>query len=755
MTTSLAPDSCPLLCVYNACVSFEIETPDAPGVDQPAVAPSQAFPQIPSSAQTTSRLAEPLACRSSVRLRAALGLVPVLATLGLLAVLSFRGGGYLFVEAAPWVLGWFAVMLVWVVLARPWHRPSAPLSVALAALGLLTAWGGLSILWSVGPDLSWVAFDYALLYLAFGLLLALAPVTRLGLRAATYGYLIVALFIAVYALLGKVVPEYVTHAHLYARLLAPVGYWNVLAVMLVMAVPAALALAARKAAPSLLRAAAAAATVFLLVTLFFTFSRGGFLTLGVALIVYFAAARERLSSLVSLAAVVLCALPSLYAVRNLHTLFQHTANGALRASQGHELGVWLLIALVAVFVVQFLVALLHRRLFISPAVVRWVGVAVLAVIVCVAVLGPLVYMESRGGVTTWVSRQYHAFINGSPTEQGNSAARLTVISSNGRVDLYRTALREVPKAPLLGTGAGTFAFTNYRYRQTPLVVKHAHSQWFNELSELGYPGLILFFVFAAGLVVAVVRQLIRMRRDPERGLLAAAAAASFAFLFHISGDWDWDMAAITAAFFVLTIAVCCYRGAGPVEAAEAVEAEGETTGAEAADPPAVTAGPEDLAEPSMEAPVVLGARDSAGVERRLPWPATVLLAGVLLLAGVAWTLPWLSERAADQAHTYLFAGDLPAAAAQARRAISLNPLAVDPLITLSLAQQGRGLAGQSAEALNKALAMQPENWWLHYQMGLLQLKLGDADAAISQFRQAYELDPLETRILWQLARLGV
>ena len=43
--------------------------------------------------------------------------------------------------------------------------------------------------------------------------------------------------------------------------------------------------------------------------------------------------------------------------------------------------------------------------------------------------------------------------------------------------------------PAAGTGAGTFPFTHYRFRDHGGVVKHAHSQWFNVLSELGVVGL--------------------------------------------------------------------------------------------------------------------------------------------------------------------------------------------------------------------------------------------------------------------------
>lgn len=717
---------------------------DAAGGGSPAAASEHLPPQNVLSTQATGETIQDPAERAHSRVVAAAGPALVVLTLALVLALSFRGGGYLFVQAAPLVLGWFVFLLFWVVFVRPSGRPTVPLLAALVALGLQTGWIGLSILWSVGPDLSWIALNYALLYLAVGVVLALTPVTRLELRVAAYGYLVVATVIAVYALLGKVLPDQLTHAHLYARLLAPVDYWNVLAVMLVMALPVALALAARRTAPALLRAASASAAVLLLITLFFTFSRGGFLALGVALIVFFAAARERLSALVSVVVTFGCAIPALYGVRHLATLFhsltdlrgleaagelaQGTATAALRTSQGHELGIAVLVALAAAFGLQLVVATLHRRLELRPVVVRRVGIAALAVVVLMAIGAPLVYMERNGGVTTWVSQRYQEFVQGSPAEQGDSADRLMVVSSNGRIELYRTVLRQLPDSRLLGTGAGTFAFTNYRYRDTVVVVKHAHSQWFNALSELGYPGLALFVVFVLGLAVAMVWRLVRLRRDPERGLLAAGAAAAFAFLFHISGDWDWDMAAITIGFFILALVVCMYRGAEAVGPGSPIEPGGPL---EATGPDAARAAPE---------------------ERRLPWPATVFLAGALLLACVSWLLPWLSARAEDDAHLALIDGRYAAAADHATRARALNPLAIDPLVTLSIAQQNRGLMSQAADALQTAIDMQPANWWLHHQMGLLHVKAGRNDLAAAQFVRALQLNPLEPRVEVQLKR---
>ena len=92
------------------------------------------------------------------------------------------------------------------------------------------------------------------------------------------------------------------------------------------------------------------------------------------------------------------------------------------------------------------------------------------------------------------------------------------------------------------------------------MVKHAHSQWFNVLSELGVVGLVLF--------VAAVRP-VRGRDGGQPVRRAAVTRCTrcssrcrpgvIAFVVHISWDWDWDMAAVGTLAFVF-IAVCAsYR----------------------------------------------------------------------------------------------------------------------------------------------------------------------------------------------------
>ena len=396
------------------------------------------------------------------RLWTAFGVLPLAAALALFEALAFRGGGFIFTAAAPVVIAFFVVLALWVA-SRPRLTGGRLAAVGLSALGVFAIWSGVSTAWSVGPDLSWISFDYAALFALVAARCVLSRPGVWGLRLAGYGFLVAMLPVALYAYLGKALPEVVTHAHLFARLSEPVGYWNVLAVLLVMAVPVALAAAARPGLPAALRAAAASALGLVLLTFFFTFSRGGIVALCVALVAYFAATRSRLSSLLTLEIGGLPVALVLYHLRGLGTLYTATSNAALRTSQGHTLGIWTIVALALTFVLQWGACLLLSRLRPRPRLVRLSGWAVLAAVVLLVVVGPPVYMSLHGGIGPWISSHYHTFVNGSPTE-GNNADRFTVISSDGRVQLYEEALRGAPHHLIAGTGAGTFLFTNYRYR---------------------------------------------------------------------------------------------------------------------------------------------------------------------------------------------------------------------------------------------------------------------------------------------------
>jgi len=652
---------------------------------------------------------------------------PYVLTLVCAGLFSFLSGGFIFTRSAPLAIVYLLLAAVWVWLLRRRSRPSLLYLAALAMFGLFVAWTGLSVTWSFGPDLTWIAFDLAALYLAAAVVLGLTPVRDLELRTAGYGFLVVAVAVGVYAFLGKVVPDLVTHAHTYARLDSPVGYWNVLALMMVMGLVVALALAGDRTAHAVWRVLAAAVAVPLCFTFFFTLSRGGFVVLAVALVLYFGFTTTRLASFASLVVIATPVAVVLWRLRDLGTLYSATADDALRTIQGHTLLRWSLAALLVTAGAQAVIVLLQG---VVPWP-RWVRVAVGGAVVLALVAGvgggSWRFLESRGG-STWVKDRVQTFIAGTD-ETGAAEGTGRLISLNtGRPPLWRIALEQSRSHRLRGTGAGTFFFSQQRFREDGGDVKDAHSQWLNVLSELGAVGLGLFAAAMALFVAAAVRNPFADRRDPLRPLLVALQAGIVAFVVHISWDWTWDMAAIGMVFFLFVAACSSYLATRAADRRRNQELAAVETASEANGPESAAAKPPAPATP----------------RRAAAWPARTVATVALVLLAASWLVPYLAARDASAALAASGDGQTAVALSRARRAARLDPLAVDPLITESLVLQQQGRNGEALAALEKAARLQPDNYQVFYHQGVLLLQaFGRKQAAIAALRRALALNPLD------------
>ena len=734
--------------------------------------------------------------------------VPFALSLAAIAAFSFLSGGYVLGRNTPVAVALLCGVAVWVWFLRRSSRPPILFLLALGVFAAFAVWAGLSVLWSFGPDLTWVSFNLAAFYLAVVAVLGLTSARALQLWTVAYGYLTVATAVGVYAFLGKGLPAVVTHAHTYARLDSPVGYWNVLALMMVLGLLVALAVAGDRRTGAVLRTVAAAAAVPMSFTFFFSLSRGGWLALMVALVLYFAFTTTRLASFFTLAAVVAPVALVLWRLRGLGTLFTETTDDALRTSQGGVLLRWAIAAVLVTAGLQLAVALLHRR-------VRWprwsaiaAGAVVLAVIALVAVSGPGRYVQTHGGVP-WVKDKLHALLSESSAGGGNGAARLIVVSNNGRVEVWREAARQSRYHRLAGTGAGTFPFTHYRFRTQGGVIKHAHSQWFNVLSELGLVGLVLFVAAMVLFVAAAVGNPFSRRRDPLHPLLVALQAGVIAFFVHISWDWDWDMAAIGTVAFVFVAVCTSYRAtrvaderrrrrasvdAAPagqsVEGALVEEAVGGSSrGTLAEDAPA--GGPEAAAETAArtqatvdvplpgesgtgetnagdqpERPAADGAHGAAREHERhagrsgrrshhVGWPLRVAASTALLLLAVSWLPPYLALQAENAALAAASDGKVSAALENARRAATLDPLAVSPLLTEASLLQQLGRNQEALARLQAAAKLQPQNYEVWYELGvLLHGALGRDKAAKAAFIRALALNPSDAASRYELELLA-
>lgn len=692
---------------------------------------------------------------------------PYAVVLAAVAAFSFLSGGYVIGRSTPIVVAVLCAAAVWVWLLRRRSRPPVLFLVALGVFAAFSAWSGVSVLWSFGPDLTWVSFNLTAFYLAVVAVLGLTSVRGLQLRTVGYGFLVVVTAVGVYAFLGKATPDLVTHAHTYARLDSPVGYWNVLALMMVMGLCVALAVAGDRATHLALRTLAAAAAVPLCFTFFFTFSRGGWIALLVALVLYFGFTTARLAGFFSLVAIVTPVALALWRLRDLGTLFTETTDAALRASQGGALLRWSIVAVLVAAGVQLVLAL-------AQGVVRWprwstvaAGVAVLAVIGVLVVGGSVRFLESRGGMV-WVKDRVHALATDTD-ETGKSGGPGRLVSLNtGRPDLWREAARQARFDRVAGTGAGTFPFTHYRFRQTGGVVKHAHSQWFNVLSELGVVGLVLFVAAMALFVFAAVGNPFSRRRDPLHPLLVAMQAGVIAFLVHISWDWDWDMAAIGTLVFVFIAACISYRatrraderrfrGRADREAPERESHAGAAPGA--ARVPAASMPAASVPDGGLATAGISGETTALPSPRRFPhgvgWAPRVVASVALLLLAVSWLPPYLAERAENAALSASGAGHVDAALHHVRRAARLDPLAVGPLLKEAKLLQQLGRNREARARVRRAARLQPQNYEVWYDLGKLQLEaFGRDEAARAAFTRALALNPLHTSSRYELERLA-
>jgi hypothetical protein len=688
-------------------------------------------------AEMAELLADPLATPSAQLLendgsprdglaRRAVGLFPLVVLFGAVTAFSFLSGGYTIARSTPVVFSLAAALLacVWLTRRVAVARRS---SIAFALFGAWTLWTGASVLWSVGPDLSWITFNTALLYAIVLIAGGVAPSGPRELRLAAEGYLAVVVAIAVYAYLGKVVPEVVTHAHVYARLDSPVGYWNVLALMLVMAVPIALEAGSRRAHAVWVRALATAGLVVMFLAFYYTFSRGSYVVLALALLFYFIFASERLSSLATFFAACLPVAAVLVKVRLLHTLSSATLDDGLRTAQGHVLGRWSLLVLAVAVLAQVAVALVHRRVSLEPRAARRAGIATVVLLVIVLVAGAQLAFASKGGVIHWVSDRISTAVSGKVAVTEGDSSRLLSLDT-GRQSFWDEGFDQIRVHPLLGTGAGTFRFSNYRFRHDTGIIRHAHSQWINALSETGVIGLALFVAAIGALLAGVFRRRFRGRHDPHRALVAAVQAACVAFVVHLTWDWSWDMPAVVVAFLLLATAVSGYLAGRDREAT--------------ADRDALERSAIDETAAAAAAPSRSGALSaSAGA-----WPLTarVLATCVVAFMAVTWLLPYLADRAESRAVVALASDQFGAAAAASRSAFRFDPLAVDPLITLAQVQTLQGQASAALVTLEKARRLQPQNYRVYYQLGVVQLDAFDRRAAAEQaFRAALVLNPLD------------
>ena len=438
----------------------------------------------------------------------------------------------------PTAWGWASLALLFVVgfavVLRGDIRVSRPGLVVMAGLLALLAWTLLSSTWASSATQPVLSGERLLVYVA-GIGAVLVVVRAQSYRHLLAGTLAAVVLISGYALLTRLFPERLGTTDLTAgyRLEAPLGYWNALGIFAVMGTLLALGFAARGRHP-LVRGVAGATTVVLLPTMYFTFSRGAWLSLAAALVVLIVMERRRLQMITTILVIAPWSALAIWSASHTRALTTTTTTIASESSAGHRYFLTLMLLFVTAGVAAYALAVIATR--VHPT--RTESRAYAATLGFVALLGVAAVLARFGSPIQMVDHVYRGFVGQSATSTGDLNHRLFNLAGGERIPQWKIAWRDYTSHPLLGSGAGTYARYWNELRPAPSQVINVHNLYLETLAELGPVGLIaLVCALAAPLVAAV-----RARRHT---LVAAAAAAYAAFLIHAAVDWDWQMPAVT------------------------------------------------------------------------------------------------------------------------------------------------------------------------------------------------------------------
>ena len=564
-----------------------------------------------------------------------------------------------------------------------WARPSLGLD-SLAALGFLVAfvcWSGISVLWSIEGDRSWSYTNRGLVYVAFAVVgLALGPYVRqwayilAGVLALPLGW----------ALLGKAIPALAGSGRV-ARLSSPIGYWNALGLLFAMALPLALWLAARRSHPHWLRACGVVYVYALVVGLLLTYSRGGVLAAGVAVVLWLVLGSPRVESAAAILLGGGAGLGVAVWAFSRPGLAEDGQSHAVRAHDGAWFAVVFVLAAVAVGALAYLGSLAEERRPLSDARRRLMGRVALGVLVAGVAVGLValtVEAKPQGWFREFTSQPTNASLQGGPQHLANA-------SSSSRWLWWKEAWHAWEKQPWRGTGAGTFELTHRLLRTNDIVVTEPHNVPLQFLSETGLVGFFFALAAIGAAAVGVVRRL-RGLTGEERAAAVALAVLAVAYVLHSLVDFDWDFVAVTGPFLVSVGAL--------------------------------------LGGPAV--------RDSPRVALS-PVPVVVAIAVALSLL-----TPWFAERGTDSARGAIADGRPLRAYREARDARSLNPLALDPLLVQAAALEQLGDFQGARQVYIDAVELQPLNWRPWYYLGLFEVGQQDWARAIPPLERAVELDPL-------------
>lgn len=602
---------------------------------------------------------------------------------GTVGALAAAGGGYF-----PPAWGWSSLALLWVaaaglVVSRGVTLERADLTLVGALLALL-AWTALSVVWS-GSETSTILEVQRLVVYVAAAAAALLVVRRQTVPVFVGGVLLGITAVSSYALATRLVPgRFGAYDSLEGgyRLAEPLGYWNALGILAALGILLAGGLAAR-AVPLAARALAGASVAILAPTLFFTFSRGAWIALGLGIVAMVALDARRLQLATTLLAVAPAAVVTVWLGSRADALTAAGAPLAEASRDGRRLVAYVVILAVLSAGLVLAAAYSERHVRVTRRV-RLACAGGLVLVVVLALVAASVAYGSPASIARKAWAQVHA---PAPTSEGELTGRLFSLSANGRLELASVALDDFAESPIAGSGAGTYERYWLQHRDIPGKVRDAHSLYLEVLAELGVIGLVLLLVALAVPLAAAVRA----RRRP---LVSAALGAYVAYLAHAGIDWDWEMTAVTVAALFCGVAVI-------VEARR---------------------------------------REEDATPRAVPFPVAAL-GGVALLAAFSF-VGLIGNVSLSRGEGALAALQYEKAVSEARRASTWAPWSSEPWRLLGEAQLAAGEITAARASLRSAVSEDPDDWKLWLSLALAT----EGEEQEQALAEAKRLNPLSGQV---------
>jgi hypothetical protein len=624
----------------------------------------------------------------------------------------------------------------------------------VALLIAFTALSGLSVVWSVQPDVSWQDAGRLLAYSGvFGASVALVRLAPERWPAILGGLTLAAAVVCGYALATKVFPGRLAPAVTYARLEEPYGYWNAIGLTAAMGAIGCMWLGARRAGHALLSALAYPAMGVMGVTLMLAYSRGALVALAIGVALWLCIVPLRLRGA---AVLIVGALGSAAVVGwdfSRHTLTTDSIPLAQRATAGHQLGVLLLVMILLLTLAGVAIGFLTSRRPPGRATRTRAGAILLALIALalVGLAGALAH--SHRGFAGSITHTVDTLTNPNARVPPNSPGRLTAVASV-RARYWKQALQVWDAHPAMGAGAAGYETASLRYRKVLLDVKHAHGFAVQTLADLGAVGLALALALLLAWMAAAGRATHPFNRrwtswrawlqiragarpgwrrspqpyTPERIGMLSMLCLVVVFGVHSFVDWTWY---VPGNAFVALLCAGWLAGRGPLNAygsdgartrewpavataapAGIDAAAGETSMA----PSGIDAAGSGISTAPAGAPAVGEGQAGSGVRppRSLreigPMRVGVATAAVIAALLAAWS-QWQPQRSVDasQEALALLTGDPRGALAKAQTGVSRDPLSAQALIVLSAVQQAAGEPALAKATLQRAVRLQPSN----------------------------------------------